>query len=310
LSEFESPGVASEQPKGLPSAYESLTSASASPPLWEQDPLERDMHIGRQIQEGFLPLELPQIPGWEIAARFQPARQVSGDFYDAFPLSNNRRIGFVIADVCDKGVGAAIFMALVRTLIRAYAQQHYQSSWVDVLAKDTQPAPAGGRLRPTPPSVGTLALENAVSLTNNYIVQNHGHTAMFATLFFGVLDPATGALSYVNCGHNPPILIGVNGKHERLTAKNVPLGLVPDYDFKIQRTRLERGDVMLAYTDGVTEAQNGQSQQFSEERLQSLLGEPASSAGELLDRIERELHRYVGDTAPFDDITMLAVRRV
>jgi sigma-B regulation protein RsbU (phosphoserine phosphatase) len=133
---------------------------------------------------------------------------------------------------------------------------------------------------------------------------------MFATLFFGMLDPATGSVSYVNCGHNPPLLVGANDKCERLTARNVPLGLVPDYEFKIQRTQMEPGDVLLAYTDGVTEAQNSQGEQFSEARLQRLTREYGTSATTLLDRIETELHRYVGETVPFDDVTLLAVHRI
>ena len=117
---------------------------------------ERDVQIGRQIQASFLPQTLPQVANWEIAARFQPAREVAGDWYDAFQLTHGR-VGLVIADVCDKGVGAALFMALMRSLIRAYAQQNYALRWLDALASDDiVPARTStpGEGRRLPPSVG------------------------------------------------------------------------------------------------------------------------------------------------------------
>jgi sigma-B regulation protein RsbU (phosphoserine phosphatase) len=269
--------------------------------------LERDLQIARQIQASFLPEELPQFPGWELAARFQPAREVSGDFYDAFPLTNNRRLGFVIADVCDKGIGAALFMALFRTLIRAFAQQHYALSWADVLADDAPRADEGRRQ--VLPSIGTGALKNAVSLTNSYILRNHGQAGMFATLFFGVLDPATGALAYVNCGHNPPILIGQGGRTARLGATGPALGIMPDADFTIQQAQLEPGDLLIGYTDGVTEARNPRGEFYSDARLLSLVQPGAPSATDLLDRIEGDVRVHMDGGDPSDDITMLAVRR-
>jgi phosphoserine phosphatase RsbU/P len=298
--------------------------------------LERDLQIARQIQASFLPEELPQFPGWELAARFQPAREVSGDFYDAFPLTNNRRLGFVIADVCDKGIGAALFMALFRTLIRAFAQQHYSLSWTDALGgKEAVPGarrsvlggeaagrpasalPSTERRAPSAapkaprslPSIGSGALKNAVSLTNAYILRNHGQTGMFATLFFGVLDPATGSLAYVNCGHNPPILIGQSGRTARLTATGPALGIMPDADFVLQQAHLDPGDLLTAYTDGVTEARNPRGEFYSDAQLLSLVQPGARSAEALLDRIEESVRAHVDGGEPSDDITMLAARR-
>src|SRR5512140_786044 len=132
---------------------------------------ERDMHIARGIQASFLPEELPQPEGWEIAVYFSPAREVAGDFYDAFPLVQNRRIGVVIADVCDKGVGAALYMALFRTLIRAFAQHHHALTWTTALAFD-EDQPKHEALRHAP-SVGVTALQDAVEMTNNYIATTH-----------------------------------------------------------------------------------------------------------------------------------------
>ena len=154
--------------------------------------VERDIQIARNIQLSFLPSELPQPAGWEFAARFHPAREVAGDFYDGFLLSQGRRIAFVIADVCDKGVGAALFMALIRSLTRAFAQQNYSLGWMGSIADDLA-APRQPARRREAPSIGTTALKNAVVLTNNYITTNHMELNMFATYFFGLLDPATRA---------------------------------------------------------------------------------------------------------------------
>ena len=172
--------------------------------------LEHDMQVARRIQAGFLPDQLPEPDGWEIAARFQPAREVAGDFYDAFMMSQNRRVGFVMADVVDKGVPAALFMALVRSLTRAFAQQNYSLSWADVL-DDSTPKKRGSSGKRRLPSTGSISLYNAVLLTNNYILENHLKDNMFATLFFGMLDPSNGHVTYINAGHNPPFIMDASG---------------------------------------------------------------------------------------------------
>ena len=142
--------------------------------------LERELEIGREIQMGFLPEELPQADGWEIAAYLKAAREVAGDFYDAFMLPDGT-IGLVVADVCDKGVGAALFMTLFRSLIRAAA------------TTDGFGESAG--------STAEVRLQHTIELTNNYIAETHGSTGMFATVFFGILDPRSGLLTYINGGH-------------------------------------------------------------------------------------------------------------
>src|SRR5690606_33362028 len=105
--------------------------------------MENDIVIGRRIQSSFLPSVMPEVPGMEICARFRPAREVAGDFYDVFPMMNNRKLGFLIADVTDKGVGAALFMSLTRSLLRAFAMQNYNINWADSLLTDSEPS--GGR---------------------------------------------------------------------------------------------------------------------------------------------------------------------
>jgi len=246
--------------------------------------LERELEIGREIQKSFLPEELPQAAGWEIAARFQPARQVAGDFYDAFALPPGDRIGLVVADVCDKGVGAALFMALFRSLLRATATG---AAWA--------PDPAADLLR-------------AVRLTNDYIARTHGRACMFATLFFAVLDPATGSLHYINGGHEAPVLLGAGGVRSRLAPTGPAVGMMADSVFEVATARLAPGEGLIAFTDGVTDA-CGASGRYGEKRLLSLIGRPVSSAASLLGAIEADVNAHVGGADQADDITLLAVHR-
>lgn len=277
--------------------------------------MERDLQVAHRIQQGFLPKELPHPAGWEVAASFKPAREVAGDFYDAFMLSQNRRMGFVIADVVDKGVPAALFMALVRSLIRAFAQQNYSLSWTNVLEDDPVARVVGGVSRARGgkggiPSTGTNALRNAVLLTNNYIVENHLDLNMFATLFFGLLDPANGQVAYINAGHNPPFILGADGVQKAALKGTGPaVGMFPADDFRIEYTQMDPGDVLYAYTDGVTEARDAAKGFFTEKRLHSLLSEPADTAAGLLKRVQHSLSQFMAGAVQYDDITMLAVRR-
>jgi sigma-B regulation protein RsbU (phosphoserine phosphatase) len=272
--------------------------------------LEHDLQVARRIQAGFLPRTLPQVRGWEIGARFQPAREVAGDFYDVFMLSQNRRIAIVIADVVDKGIPAALFMALVRSLTRAFAQQNYSLSWTDVLGSDLSgPESSRKPRRRTIPSTGTMSLYNAVFLTNNYIVDNHMDDNMFATLFFGLLDPLTGQLAYINAGHNPPFIFDAQGNLKAaLKNTGTAVGMFPDIDYTIANTQMQPGDILFAYTDGVTEARRATGEFVTEKGLLSLLADPAGSATELLDRVDLFLQTFMRDADQFDDITMMAIR--
>jgi sigma-B regulation protein RsbU (phosphoserine phosphatase) len=246
--------------------------------------LERDLEIGRQIQADFLPDSLPQPEGWEIAALFRPARQVGGDFYDAFSLEDGR-VGLTIADVCDKGVGAALFMALFRSLIRSHAELH-------------------GAGTPASPAVRSI-----VALTNDYIARTHGRSNMFATIFFGILDPASGSLAFVNAGQEPPVLLRASGSQERLAPSGPAVGMFPDASFEARTVELAPGDLLLAFTDGVTEERSPSGVLFGEERLCSLVALSRSSAGDLLSRIDVELREHRGDSEPSDDVTMIAAKR-
>jgi len=262
--------------------------------------LERELDIGREIQSSFLPPTLPEPPGWEVAVHFRAARQVAGDFYDAFPLDGEGGLGLVVADVCDKGVGAALFMALIRTLLRALA--------MGGVPLDGHPA-AG----PSPARGGAVdrvaVVRNAVLRTNYYITQTHAAANMFATLLLAALDPSSGRLAYVNAGQEPPLVIGPAGVKARLAATGMAVGILPEADFRVESLLLEPGDTLLAFTDGVPDALSPAGERFGHERMLSLVASPPPSAGELLDRIQAALLAHMGDAAPFDDVTILAVRR-
>jgi len=276
--------------------------------------IERDVQIGRDIQLSFLPQTLPQPSGWELAAYFRPAREVAGDFYDAFQLTNGRRLGFVIADVCDKGVGAALFMALFKTLIRWGAQQNVNLGWLDVgggsVTQNREWLKSSPEARrQSLPSIGTGALLNAIAGTNRYIVENHGMTGYFATVFFGILDPLNGNLIYINAGHNPPFILRANGDQELLKPTGPAVGMMLEGVFNIQHVRLMPGDTLYAYTDGVTDAKDVQGEFFGMHQLTDLLHAPPTSATAAVNRVRDQLLEHIGSAAQFDDITMICVRR-
>ncbi len=261
--------------------------------------LNAELEKGKKIQRDFLPADIPQIPGWEIDTCFHPARQVSGDFYDAFMLPGNY-VGLVIADVCDKGLGSALYMALFRSLIRVFSGQISLGGW--------SVAKSGKKKEKESESDLTRMLQ-AVSLTNDYIAEEHGHEVMFATLFFGVLNPVTGDLAFINGGHEPPFIIGQSKIKETLKAQGPVVGIITGAEFEIKHAQLEPGDILIGYTDGVTEALSPQEKLFTKERLLAVIEHPVSSAGELIERIKTHLFRHIDDAPQFDDITMIAVYR-
>ncbi len=271
--------------------------------------LNNELEKGRQIQKNFLPDHLLQMPGWETAAFFKPARQVAGDFYDVFQLPGGS-IGFVVADVCDKGVGAALFMALFRSLIRVFSGQTSMDGLPLTCSDTLLDVAVGFADTPSLDPTHSTALK-AVQLTNKYIALNHGDLSMFATLFFGILDPDSGSLSYINGGHEPLYIMGPGGGvKEHLSATGPAVGIEPKMEFKIKQTQMEAGDILLGYTDGVTEALASNGAFFTMQRLVSILEAPAATATELLDQIATSLQDHIGEADQFDDITLLAIRRI
>jgi len=271
--------------------------------------LNDELEKGRQIQINFLPNQLLQLPGWETAAYFKPARQVAGDFYDIFQLPDGP-VGFVVADVCDKGVGAALFMALFRSLIRIFSGQTTLNGLPLTCSDTVVPGAEHNNEDRALDPVHIKALQ-AVQLTNKYIALNHGELAMFATLFFGILDPNSGRLSYINGGHEPLYILNPDGGVKaQLTVTGPSVGVEAQLNFDLQQTHMEKGDILLGYTDGVIEASAPDGSFFSAGRLGSILDNPYPSASDLLDRIAESLQQHIGEADQFDDITLLAIRRL
>jgi GAF domain-containing protein len=239
--------------------------------------LETEVQLARQIQQTFIPETLPLLAGWDLAARWRTARQVGGDFYDVLELPG-KRLGLFIADVADKGVPGALFMALTRTLVRA------------AVAENESPA-------------------QALQRVNDLLIPDT-QQGMFVTAVYAVLYPESGELVYANAGHNPPLWLGKEGKLERLTRTSIALG-VRDREKVEQRTiQLEPGDSLLFYTDGLSEAFSASGDQYGEERIiVALRSCEGKSAERILQGIEVDLDKFVGDADQSDDVTMLLLRR-
>jgi len=266
---------------------------------------ERELEIGRKMQSGFLPESLPQNDGWEFAAHFQAAREVAGDFYDAFNVSSaGKTIALVIGDVCGKGVGAALFMTLFRSLIRATLISGDLMSWV----KGGQEAPE--RPDGNTPSDCHQILNNAVCLTNNYIARTHAKDSMFASMFLGLLNPETGLLCYVNGGHEAPVIFNRDGIKLQLEPTGPVVGIFPGVDYGVEQVQLELGDCLAAYTDGVTEAVDYNGDQFGLDRLLQIFEQGEKPAQKLLTEVVSKLHDFTDGVAQFDDITLLSLRRL
>lgn len=272
---------------------------------WERiKVIEFELEKGQQIQKEFLPNTIPQLPNWDIATCFYPAGKVSGDFYDVFTLPDGC-VALVIADVCDKGVGSALYMALFRSLLRVFAEQ--ASYCTGPVASKIDQECGGIGIEATPEN-GQLVCLRAVPFTNNYIAQIHGEEGMFATLFFGVLNPNTGKLCYINGGHEPLYVINSSGVRTMLKPTGPAVGMMPDTRFNIQQIDLAPGDMLVGYTDGVTEARSPEDELFSKKRLQSLLEQPFISASDLLERVKTNLFAFIDIAPRNDDVTMLAIQ--
>ncbi len=253
--------------------------------------LEREMNIARDIQKEFLPEKMPSVAGWEIASYFKAAKEVAGDFYDAFLLPDGT-LTFLVADVCGKGLGAALYMTLFRSLIRA-------------ASTSDQFLPGQGQKNYTPAE----RLLHAVSLTNNYLIETHESACMFATVFIGILNPVDGKLTYVNCGNDPALIMGKDGKiHTELPPTGAAVGVRLPAKFTAKEITLAEDDLLLAFTDGIPDTQNINKDFYGNNRLRNLLTADATPI-ELLNRIEASLNQFIGEAEQFDDITLMAIKR-
>lgn len=243
--------------------------------------IQQELDVARRMQQSIVPTRFPSRPDLKLFARMIPAKEVGGDFYDYFWLSDTR-IGIVIADVSGKGVPAALFMAVSRTLLRATAT-----------ATATEAAGPGACL----------------TLTNDLLSQENDAT-MFVTLFYGIIDLTTNELSYANGGHNPPLLMDPAGAVTVLPQTGgMALGVMEGMPYSERSVTLEPGSLLLLYTDGVTEAFNPENEEFSEARLITTLGECVDLPVEdTLERIVLAVTAFANKAPQSDDITCLAVR--
>ncbi|HUU75636.1 MAG TPA: SpoIIE family protein phosphatase [Methanoregulaceae archaeon] len=235
-----------------------------------------ELQIAHEIQTSFLPEAIPRIPGYSLAAMSIPAREVGGDFYDIIPFSGHKT-GILIADVSDKGVPAALFMALSRTVVRANAVWHPKA-------------------------------RNAIQGANAMISAD-ARSGMFVTLFFGILDNDSRRISYVNAGHNPPLLFREGSSPVPLTPTGIALGAIDDAEYGEESIDLNDGDVLVLYTDGVTEAMDSQNNQFGEERLAEMVSPNlALSAEAILEKVCEGVRVHTGDAPQFDDVTLMILK--
>jgi sigma-B regulation protein RsbU (phosphoserine phosphatase) len=265
--------------------------------------MERELEIAYEMQQSFLPQTLPDVSDVEIAATMRPAREVGGDFYDVIPLSGGR-VGVLVADVSDKGVPAALYMALARTLLRA----HSLSARPQYLSDALESAQVRRLMRSG--SLGALAALGAVRQTNDYLTEHHSESCMFVTLFYAVYDPQSHLLTYVNAGHNPPLLYNaLTGEQDWLRPTDMIVGVLHGRPYEAQERQLCPGDVLVLYTDGVTEAFNTDHEMFETERLVEVVHAHATaSAQELVEAIESGVTTFAGQAPQSDDLTLLVMR--
>mgnify|MGYP005811958919 CR=1 FL=1 len=239
--------------------------------------LETEVNLARQIQRAFIPEKLPRVEGWELAGRWETARQVGGDFYDVLALPGGK-IGLFIGDVADKGMPAALFMALTRTLVRAAVLQ-------------------------------TESPGRALEQVNSLLIPDTS-LGMFVTGVYGVLDPATHSFTYANAGHNPPLWARGDGRIEPLTRTGIALGIVEGQPISERTIHLGPGESVLLYTDGITEAFAPSGEMYGEARLLATLRSSSDrDAAALLDAVQASVKAFMDTLPPSDDMTLLALKR-
>ena len=245
----------------------------------DHEQMTRELKKARQVQESLLPENLPVLPGWDFSVLLEPAHETSGDFYDFLPLPDGN-LGMVIADVTDKGTGAALFMALSRSLWRTFAVNH-----------------------PNEPEL--------VMVDTNRRILEDTHGGLYITLLYGILDPLTGNFAYCSAGHHPALLLRAHdGLLEQLKHTGMPLGVLEEATWQQLSVNIEPGDALVLYTDGITDAQDKRDEFFGLERLDvALRSLKGKNATEIRDGIRRVVRQFQGDVPQSDDITLMVVVR-
>jgi serine phosphatase RsbU (regulator of sigma subunit) len=243
--------------------------------------ISQELILAGRIQASFFPEQMPSISGWQLAVTLLPARETSGDYFDLIQLSDGK-LGVLIADVTDKGVGAALYMALSRTLIRTYALEFYD---------DAQP-------------------EVILFAANNRLLQD-ARADLFVTTFYGILDPESGELVYSNAGHNPPFLIKKNNSSTviQLRHTGMPIGVEEDTVWARERVVIEPGDVLVLYTDGIPDSQNMEGEFLGEEPFIESVLSASGGAGEIQECILETVQEFTRGAPQYDDITMIVLVR-
>ncbi len=244
-----------------------------------EEEMVHELETAGRIQARFLPETVPTLPGWDIAVELISVWQTSGDYYDFIPLPNGK-LGFLVADVSDKGTGAALYMTLTRTLIRTYAA-----------------------LYPDDPGLALLTANERILVDTT--------SDQFVTAFYGILDPQAGTMLYANAGHNPPLLLRAHGDCEQLDKTGIPLGLFVGRKWRQNTLQFEPGDMLIVYTDGVSEARNLSGEEFGIQKLIDCARNPCpdGSASQTHAALMRSIREFVGEAEPFDDMTLLVAVR-
>ena len=239
--------------------------------------MEREMAVAAQIQKNFLPREEPRFEGYEICGGNRGCYQIGGDYYDFIPFEDGR-LGVAIADVSGCGVGPSLLMASLRASLHA--------------------------------ELGARASLTALASRLNAFVHKSSESHTFITFFFGILDAATGTMTYVNAGHNPPILLEAGGGMRRLESTGFCLGMFSGVDYAAGSASLAPGDLLCLFTDGITEGRNAGGEDFGEERLIALLrGSAGAAAPSAMAKIFDEVREFTGCAEPCDDMTVVLIRR-
>ncbi|HKP71591.1 MAG TPA: PP2C family protein-serine/threonine phosphatase, partial [Pyrinomonadaceae bacterium] len=239
--------------------------------------LEHELQLASEIQQRFQPSSAPQVEGYELQGISFPCYEIGGDYYDFIERPDGRMV-IALGDVSGKGTSAALLMSSLHAAMHAQISAHQ-------------------------------TLGETISAVNRYLAETIPFNR-FITLFCAELDPQTGALSFLNAGHNPPLIAHAGGTLEQLGAGGIPLGIMPDAVYREGRTQLQQGDALIIYSDGVSETQNAAGEEYGTQRLYNTVARnlEASAAG-IRDKIEADLTKFAQGTAAVDDITLVIVKR-